>query len=185
MYINQRFYSRSNSTSYRQVSRYMDSSLQRHHNERGDGVSNHQPHDCLLNCLLAQTKKNIKARRHWPLWGHFREFARSYGKTPNLLNRRSGYSILKSLDYYYFVTKLFQLIPLIVVPDSILNGCIKVSLLTHEYRYFNLDTASVRHFWGPLLSLRNHDTKPIWSILIISATLERLSFEARCTRFDK
>ena len=34
--------------------------LQWRHNER-DGVSNHQPHNCLL----------IKAPRHWPLWGEF------------------------------------------------------------------------------------------------------------------
>ena len=42
-------------------------SLQWHHNEC-DGVSNHQPHDCLLNRLFkAQIKENIKARRHWPV----------------------------------------------------------------------------------------------------------------------
>ena len=41
------------------------------HNER-DGVSNHQPDDCLLNRLFkAQIKENIKAPRHWPLWGEF------------------------------------------------------------------------------------------------------------------
>ena len=41
------------------------------HNER-DCVSNHQPHDCLLNCLFkARIKENIKAPRHWPLWGKF------------------------------------------------------------------------------------------------------------------
>ena len=40
--------------------------LQRRHNE-GDGVSNHQPNDCSLNCLFkAQIKENIKALRHWP-----------------------------------------------------------------------------------------------------------------------
>ena len=38
------------------------------HNER-DGISNHQPCDCLLNRLYkAQIKENIKAPRHWPLW---------------------------------------------------------------------------------------------------------------------
>ena len=42
-------------------------SLQWRHNEC-DGVSNHQPHDCLHNCLfMAQIKENIKAPRHWPL----------------------------------------------------------------------------------------------------------------------
>ena len=42
--------------------------LQWRHNERG-GVSNHQPHDCLLNRLFkAQIKENTKALRHWPLW---------------------------------------------------------------------------------------------------------------------
>ena len=41
------------------------------HNER-DGVSNHQPRDCLLNGLFkAQIKENIKAPRHWLLWGEF------------------------------------------------------------------------------------------------------------------
>ena len=35
------------------------------HNGR-DGVSNHQPHDCLLNRLFrVQIKENIKAPRHW------------------------------------------------------------------------------------------------------------------------
>ena len=45
--------------------------LQWRHNER-DGVSNHQPHDCLLNRVFkAQVKENTKAPRHWPLWGEF------------------------------------------------------------------------------------------------------------------
>ena len=36
-----------------------------------DGVSNHQPHDCLLNRLLRRrSKKKIKAPRHWPLRGN-------------------------------------------------------------------------------------------------------------------
>ena len=43
--------------------------LQWRHNGR-DSVSNHQPLDCLLNCLFkAQIKENIKVPRHWPLWG--------------------------------------------------------------------------------------------------------------------
>ena len=45
--------------------------LQWRHNER-IGVSNHQPHDCLLNRLFkAQIEENIKAPRHWPLCGEF------------------------------------------------------------------------------------------------------------------
>ena len=45
--------------------------LQWRHNEC-DGVSNHQLRDCLLNRLFkAQIKENIKAPRHWPLWGEF------------------------------------------------------------------------------------------------------------------
>ena len=41
------------------------------HNEC-DGVSHHQPRDCLLNRLFkAQIKENIKAPRHWPLCGEF------------------------------------------------------------------------------------------------------------------
>ena len=45
------------------------STLQWCHNQR---FPNHQPYDCLLNCLFkAQIKENIKAPRHWPLWGEF------------------------------------------------------------------------------------------------------------------
>ena len=44
--------------------------LQWRHNER-DGVSNHQPHDCLLNSLFkAQIKENIKVPRHCPFMGN-------------------------------------------------------------------------------------------------------------------
>ena len=40
--------------------------LQWRHKER-NGVSNHQPHECLVNRLFkAQIKENIKAPRHWP-----------------------------------------------------------------------------------------------------------------------
>ena len=46
-------------------------SLRWRHNGR-DGVSNHQPHDCLLNYLFRRrSKENIKATRHWPLCGEF------------------------------------------------------------------------------------------------------------------
>ena len=45
--------------------------LQWRHNERV-GVSNHQPHDYLLNHLFkAQIRENIKGPRHWPLCGEF------------------------------------------------------------------------------------------------------------------
>ena len=41
------------------------------HNEH-DGVSNHQPHDCLRNHLFrCRSKEYIKAPRHWPLWELF------------------------------------------------------------------------------------------------------------------
>ena len=44
-------------------------SLHCRHNEH-DGVSNHQPHHRFLNRVFeAQVKENIKAPRHWPLWG--------------------------------------------------------------------------------------------------------------------
>ena len=34
-----------------------------------DGVSSHQPHDCLLKRLFRRrSKENIHAPRHWPLW---------------------------------------------------------------------------------------------------------------------
>ena len=36
-----------------------------------DGVSNHQPHDCILNCFFqAQIKENIIAPRHWSRVGN-------------------------------------------------------------------------------------------------------------------
>ena len=45
--------------------------LQWRHNGR-NSVSNHQPRDCLLNRLIkAHIKENIKAPRHWPLYGEF------------------------------------------------------------------------------------------------------------------
>ena len=46
-----------------------DLPLQWRHNEH-NGVSNHQPHDRLLNRLFkTQIKENIKAPLHWPLGG--------------------------------------------------------------------------------------------------------------------
>ena len=46
-------------------------SLQWRHNER-DGVSNHQPYDCILNHLFkAHIKENIKAPRQWSFCGEF------------------------------------------------------------------------------------------------------------------
>ena len=46
-------------------------SLEWRHNGR-DGVSKHQPRDCLLNRLFkAHIKENIKAPRHWPLCAEF------------------------------------------------------------------------------------------------------------------
>ena len=48
-----------------------DFTLQWRHNEL-DGVSNHQPHDCLLNRLFkTQIKESIKAPLRWPLCGKF------------------------------------------------------------------------------------------------------------------
>ena len=46
--------------------------LEWRHNAR-DSVSNHQPHDCLLNRCFRQIKENIKAPRHWPLRGNSSE----------------------------------------------------------------------------------------------------------------
>ena len=47
------------------------SSLRWRHNGR-DGVSNHQPHGCLLQPFIqTQIKENIKDPRHWPLCGEF------------------------------------------------------------------------------------------------------------------
>ena len=63
----------------------LPSILQWRHDE-GSGVSNHQPHDCLLNRLFnGQIKENIKAPSHWPLWGEFtydRWIPRTKGQSP-------------------------------------------------------------------------------------------------------
>ena len=49
----------------------LEETLQWRHYEH-DGVSNHQPRDCLLKRLFkAQIKENIKAPRHWPLCVEF------------------------------------------------------------------------------------------------------------------
>ena len=57
--------------SFRELPQFRSASLKWRHNE-GNGVSNHQPHDCLLNRFFkAQIKENIKAPRHLPLWGDF------------------------------------------------------------------------------------------------------------------
>ena len=47
-------------------------SLHWRHNEP-DGVSNHQPNDCLFNRLFRRRsdRQNITAPRHWPLCGEF------------------------------------------------------------------------------------------------------------------
>ena len=56
---------------WREKSLVAYSPLQWSHNER-DGVSNHEPHDSLLNRLIkAQIRENIKALRHWSLWEEF------------------------------------------------------------------------------------------------------------------
>ena len=71
--------SQSNSKLYVQKNNYVPNCpvelAQWHHNER-DGVSNHQPHDCLLNCLFRRrSKKTSKLRvtafvrgiQRWPV----------------------------------------------------------------------------------------------------------------------
>ena len=48
-------------------------------------VSNHQPHDCLLNLLFRRrSKKNIKAPRHWPLCGEFPAQMASYAENVSI-----------------------------------------------------------------------------------------------------
>ena len=67
--------------------------LQWRHNDR-DGVSNHQPHDCLLNCLFRRkSKKTSKLRvtclceRISPLIGEFPAQRASYAENVSLLWR--------------------------------------------------------------------------------------------------
>ena len=48
---------------------YMQPLLWRHNG--WDGVSNHQPHDCLLNRLFRHRSKKTSAPPHWPLCGEF------------------------------------------------------------------------------------------------------------------
>ena len=48
-----------------------DQSLQCRHNEH-DGVTNHQRVGCFVQSFLqALIKENMKAPRHWSLWGEF------------------------------------------------------------------------------------------------------------------
>ena len=73
-------------------------SLQWSHNEH-DGISNHQPQ----LCIQAQIKENIKAPRHWPLWGEFtgdRWIPRTkgqYAENVSVWWRHYGFIILPSL----------------------------------------------------------------------------------------
>ena len=56
---------------HQQVIRSHIIALQWCHNEC-NGVSNHQPQNCLLNCLFkAWIKENVKVPHHWPLWEKF------------------------------------------------------------------------------------------------------------------
>ena len=50
------------SESYYRISYYISRTLQWRHNE-GDSVSNHQPHDCLLNRLFKAKIKEISKLR--------------------------------------------------------------------------------------------------------------------------
>ena len=55
---------------YIQVDFHFPDTLQWRRNQR-DGVSSHQPHDCLLNRLFKpKIKENIKAPRHRPFRGN-------------------------------------------------------------------------------------------------------------------
>ena len=50
---------------------YCKYTLQWRHNGR-DGISDHQPPECILNCLSSHRSKEIgKAPHHWPLCGDF------------------------------------------------------------------------------------------------------------------
>ena len=91
--------------------------LQWHHNER-DGISNHQPHDCLLNRLFkAQIKENIKAPRHWPLWGKF-----TGDKGP--VTRKCFH--LMTSSWKYWVTHRWFLLPSEAI--CIFNGLNQITL---------------------------------------------------------
>ena len=67
-------------------------SLQWRHNGC-DGVSNHQPHNCLLKRLFRRrSKENSKAPRHWPLCGELTGNWRHHAIVVNqhVVNKQSG-----------------------------------------------------------------------------------------------
>ena len=84
--------------------------LQWRHNGR-DGVSNHQPHECLLSRLFnAQIKENIKAMRHSPCvrgiqrWSlnspHKEPVPREMFPFDDVIMKSGTYC--RTLDYYYY-----------------------------------------------------------------------------------
>ena len=100
--------------------------LQWCHNER-DGVSNHQPHHCLLNRLFkVQIKESIKAPRHWPLWGEFTgDFpAQRASNAENVsicdIMVSAIYTIigLKLMAYCLFGTKILRLLSIAIMENS-------------------------------------------------------------------
>ena len=84
--------------------------LQWRHNGR-DIVSNHQPHDCLLNRLFRR-KENIKAPLHWPLCGtgEFPTQMASYAENVSIWWRHHGLntSIIDSHVKYSNICKIAE-----------------------------------------------------------------------------
>ena len=81
------------------------------HNDH-DGVSNHQPHDCLLNHLFRRrSKKTSKLPRHWPLCGEFTgtgEFPAqraSYAENVSIWWRHHGLTHCDLIAPYNFLVK--------------------------------------------------------------------------------
>ena len=80
------------------------SALQWRHNGR-DSVSNHQPHDCLLNRLFRR-KENIKAPRHWPLCGEFTG-DRWISRTNGQLRGKCFHLVTSSWGLLHFSTHIY------------------------------------------------------------------------------
>ena len=124
------------------------------HNER-DGVSNHQPHDCLLNLLFRGKEKNnnnkkpqqnIKAPRHWPLCGdspvtgEFPAEMASNAENVSIWWRHHGFLRCQQGHYEFLDFKMISRILVITLKSRKQHNThirkIRVNLAIHSEQHF-------------------------------------------------
>ena len=135
--------------------------LQWRHNER-DGVSNPQPHECLLNRLIkAQIKGNIKTPRHWlcegnsPVTGEFPAQRTCSAEKVSIWWRHHDILITIFLTLWYAKILKPSLFKCVEIYQDVKKHCSK--FLKRE-RYFTL-------VLGPLLTRMFYDRRflmPHW-----------------------